>query len=806
MNRLPISAWVLILVCCLFSRGGRAAEDAARLRLATFDADVTVPLGHGMMGGSWLSKSIADPLEAHGFVLLGRDAPVVFVAVDWCEIRNDAYERWQTALAEAAGTKPERVVITTVHQHDAPVADLGAERLLRAKKLTGTVCDPDFHERAVLKVAEALRESLSSARPFTHVGTGQAKVERIASNRRYTRPDGSVSFDRMSRTTNPLAIAADEGLIDPWLKTLSFWDGDTPLAAVSFYAVHPMSYYGAGDVSADFPGLARRKRQAETPGVKQIYCSGCAGNLTAGKYNDGSHENRIALANRLHAAMVSAWSDTKRHAVSRFDFRVTPLRLEPRNGPGFTVAELEAKLTPVEQPFQQCLAAMGLSWRKRADAGQRIQIPTLDFGVAQLVLLPGESYIEYQLAAQRVRPESFVCVAGYGEGATGYIPTEKHIAENDPNLSDWCWVAPGSEKPMLDAIGAALSISSPPNAADTRSRPEGDAGFKQPAATKSKPDVIIFEGAYPGWPWVAKGADGTLHCVFREGTQHEFSSSGQALLCQSRDGGKTWSKPAVVVDNPGVDDRNVAITSMANGGLLVVFNTYTEARESLAMSVLSDDGGTRWGNARPIGEPNTRTKSAPIVLADGSLLLPYYVAPGNGSLAARSADHGQTWTTVRVPDTEGFVGDEWDLLEVSPGRVVGIIRNSHPKTDGFFWVTESRDGGRTWSAPKKTNAQSQRAPSPAQLCFHNRTPTLLYADRRMVSVSAAKSSDPGFVRWDVEHRLPCYFYNADESPIQDGSYPVSVQTGPRERLIVDYEIRPGTKRITGYFVTLPEAW
>ena len=29
--------------------------------------DVTVPLGHGMMGGLWLSKSVADPLEeTHG--------------------------------------------------------------------------------------------------------------------------------------------------------------------------------------------------------------------------------------------------------------------------------------------------------------------------------------------------------------------------------------------------------------------------------------------------------------------------------------------------------------------------------------------------------------------------------------------------------------------------------------------------------------------------------------------------------------------------------------------------------------------
>lgn len=453
LSRVLVALLFLLATC---SATLAASGQDAQLRLATFTADVTVPPGHGMMGGSWLSKSVADPLEANGLVLLGGETPVVFVSVDWCEIRNEAFERWQTVLAEAAGTKPDHVLITTVHQHDAPVADLEAERLLRARKLAGTICDLDFHERAVQSVARAVRESLPKARQFTHLGMGQAKVDKIASNRRYTTPDGAIHFDRGSRTENPIAIAADGGLIDPWLKTLSFWEEETPLAALSFYAVHPMSYYGQGEVSADFPGLARRKRQAEMPGVKQIYCTGCSGNLTAGKYNNGAHENRAVLADRLHAAMAAAWRDTKREAVSRFDFRVVPLRLEPRDGPGFSIAELEAKLTPETKPFQQCLAAMGLSWRKRADAGHHIQVPVLDFGIAQILLLPGESYVEYQLEAQAARPDSFVCVAGYGEGATGYIPTARHLAENDSNLGDWHWVAPDSEARMLEAINAAL--------------------------------------------------------------------------------------------------------------------------------------------------------------------------------------------------------------------------------------------------------------------------------------------------------------------------------------------------------------
>src|SRR5262249_49494893 len=94
--------------------------------------------------------------------------------------------------------------------------------------------------------------------------------------------------------------------------------------------------------------------------------------------------------------------------------------------------------------------------RRRPDAGHKLALPCLDLGPAQVLLLPGEAYVEYQLLAQKLRPGSFVVTLGYGECATGYVPTERAVKERDGNLSDWCWVAPGAEKVLTKALGEVL--------------------------------------------------------------------------------------------------------------------------------------------------------------------------------------------------------------------------------------------------------------------------------------------------------------------------------------------------------------
>lgn len=444
------------------SRSGEEAKPVAltsaeSFHISTFSIDVTIPLNHRCMGVlPTKSKRILDPLYAHGFVVTGGEYPFVVCSIDWCEIRNGAYDQWRKALADAANTSPEYILLSAIHQHDAPIADRDAEKILAEVGLSGELYDVAFHDDVVRRAAQALRDSLTSKRRLTHIGVGQTKATQLASSRRVIDINGQVTYHRGSNSGgNPHFTEQPEGLIDPYLKVLSFWAGDEAVVALNTYAIHPMSYYGRGEVSADFVGMARDRRQRDDFKTLQIYASGCSGDVTAGKYNDGTPEMRKPLADRLYAAMVDAWQTTKKFPLQRINVRSTPLQLDFHPKPKLTVRQLEADVRNEEiSTEKRILAAMGLASRQRVRRGKPIDLACVDFGPAQIVLFPAEAFVGYQIMAQQMRPSDFVVCLGYGECWPGYIPTKAAFGDSFDNT--WLWVGPGSEEKIRDALTRVL--------------------------------------------------------------------------------------------------------------------------------------------------------------------------------------------------------------------------------------------------------------------------------------------------------------------------------------------------------------
>src|SRR5688572_2078460 len=137
--------WELVLVGAITCLVRSSWSATGEFRVTTFEADITIPVGHACMGGGVAeAKEVVDPLFAKGFVFLSDAKPIVVVALDWCQSNNDSYDAWRSGLAKAANSSPERVMLATVHQHDAPICDLTAQRLLDEHGLKGWNCDPVF--------------------------------------------------------------------------------------------------------------------------------------------------------------------------------------------------------------------------------------------------------------------------------------------------------------------------------------------------------------------------------------------------------------------------------------------------------------------------------------------------------------------------------------------------------------------------------------------------------------------------------------------------------------------------------------
>lgn len=430
------------------------AQDPS-LQLATFDVDATPPVG-SMMAYDKVIRKGDLPLRCRGVVLLGAGRPIVLCALDWIGIANEGQDAFKAALAEAAGTSPDRVAVHSLHQHDAPDCDFLAERLLKEAGATDLGrFDGTFTRLVIQRAAAAVKANLATAQPITHVGYGQAEVREVASNRRVMGASGKVKAVRYTATKSAELRAEPIGTIDPLVSLISLWNGDKPLAALSYYACHPQSYYRTGIPNPDFPGIARFFRGQSVPEALHVHFNGAGGNIGAGKFNDGAKENRVALATRLADGMTRAWQATQKTPIKSSDISWRTLPVALPLAPYLDEAKLQTELklgTPAA-----IVAADKLAWVLRTKSGHKIDLALLRLGNTAILHMPGELFVEYQLAAKQMRPDLHVAMAAYGDYGSAYIGTERAYSEGgyetEPRSSN---VAPQVEQVLISGMRTLL--------------------------------------------------------------------------------------------------------------------------------------------------------------------------------------------------------------------------------------------------------------------------------------------------------------------------------------------------------------
>jgi len=244
---------------------------------------------------------------------------------------------------------------------------------------------------------------------------------------------------------------------------------------------------------------------------------------------------------------------------------------------------------------------------------------------------------------------------------------------------------------------------------------------------------------YHGWPTVARRGNGTLILVYSGGREAHVCPFGRVEMMISRDDGRTWGFPQVLLDS-AIDDRDSGVLETLDGTLLVTTFTSLAFEPVLEKALSRGPGGTwtperlhRWQSARDrltpaerkseLGEWMVRSTDGgltwsqryrtmvnsphgPFQLRDKRIL---YAGKELWTDATRvgvceSRDDGRTWNWLaEIPARPGDRVDAYHELhgvETPAGQLVVHIRNHNPSNDREILQSESFDGGRTWSEPR----------------------------------------------------------------------------------------------------------
>jgi len=469
-----------LLALCLLS--GLAFGE---IQVATFDVNATPSIGSRLAYEDMVAAE--QHLKARGIVLTGIGEPIVLCAVDWLGIANEGQDRWKRTLAAAANTTVDRVAVHALHQHSAPRCDFTTADILAAAGHTNILFNAEHAMAVMAQASNAVVHAMANRSPVSHVGVGTARVDRVASNRRILGDNGKVRAMRWTACRSPALRAEPVGVVDDRTVVVGLFKDETPLVVLSWFACHPQSYYRNGVANPDFPGSARILREARFDDVMHLHFTGAGGNIGAGKWNDGQRHNRLVLAQRLADGIGDAWSNLTRHQLDagHVDWRTKTLELPLGNH--LVESNLVAQLETAKTPYDRLVAAKHLAWLRRANAGSRVTLGCLDFGPVAGLFMPGELFVEYQLAAQKMAPDKVVAVAAYGEYGVGYIPTKAAFAEGGYEAEDRATrVGPAVEGVLMDAMKELL----PDNKV-------GEGRFPRVPATEPAAALATFEVA-PG--------------------------------------------------------------------------------------------------------------------------------------------------------------------------------------------------------------------------------------------------------------------------------------------------------------------
>jgi len=230
----------------------------------------------------------------------------------------------------------------------------------------------------------------------------------------------------------------------------------------------------------------------------------------------------------------------------------------------------------------------------------------------------------------------------------------------------------------------------------------------------------VKTGPYKHPACMTELTNGDLYLVYYGG-EGEYATDTAVYGSRLKRGRTTWSAPEPIARDPFRSLGN-GVVWQAPDGLVWLFYVvrYGETwSTSRIQAKVSRDGAATWSDAFMLHDSaGMMVRNQPIVLHDGSYLLPIYhetghdteaVGPDSTSRFLRYDAKTHVWKELgAIRSPTGNIQPA--VVELAPDHLIAYCRRGgdyKPTKEGWMIRAESRDGGVTW-----TEGQTSRFPNP----------------------------------------------------------------------------------------------
>jgi len=462
------------------------------MRAGAAQVDITPPAGTHLAGGVGVyrpAQAVADPLHARALVLEQDGRRVAIVTLEVTIITQPWTDRIRAA-GEALGIPGQAIMVHAVQTHSAPSVgnfllddDLGGVPEGAEWVRAG---EPTYYEQATAGAIRALQQAAASLEEV-EVAAGSAMCDGLAHNRRGVTRDGSVVmpwlYSSQAHPLGPTHLRYLEGPTDREVGVVAFRNAAGRMVALLLhFTCHPVNVFAQVPnlvVSADWPGMwcdQMRRRCGEQ--CVPLVINGCCGNINPWPpFQPNFHPDHKRMGLTLAEAAEQVLYRLSFAPTEALEGRTQVVRLPLRAPEAEALAQARQVLeehpevqwegesrTKVAGDWMRAALTMSVHLLREREGSLPYEIQALRVGETALVGLPGEPFVEGQLAIKIGSPAYPTYVAHCTTQYVGYLPTREAFARggHEVNLSYWAKVAPGSLETVVEqAIGLLREVFAP---------------------------------------------------------------------------------------------------------------------------------------------------------------------------------------------------------------------------------------------------------------------------------------------------------------------------------------------------------